>query len=251
MILLMKCLNEERSVHRVMKNIHDVDFIERVIVVDGGSTDYTVEELLDYKKVEVYKHPWLDWYHDMEVIQSNIALSYVPYGKIAFILDFDERCSDGLLLELASIERNGIHRGADVVHVPRKTFQLVRYEEPHPSPFCVYGDDGWPLLGYQIGQYPDYQCRIIKRNPTLHWINSPHHVLSGSFESVNLPQGADLIHYEKDDYRDRQRIERKWMRAQARRRELGLTADVFETDLRPEYSKYADPNYWKERRKVF
>jgi glycosyltransferase involved in cell wall biosynthesis len=251
MILLMKCLNEERSVKRVMDDIHYEDFIDRVIVIDGCSTDYTVEELLDYRKVEVYRHPWLDWYHDMEISQSNIALSYVPHGKIAFILDFDERCSDDLKEALADIHKQGMPHGADVVHVPRRTYQLVRYDDPYESPYGVLSSDGWPLLGHQIGQYPDFQCRIIRRTKSMHWVNSPHHVLAGEFKTVNLTEGHDLIHYEKDDYRDRERIERKWLRAQARRRELGLTPDIFETDVKPERAKYADYNYWKSRRKVF
>ncbi|MHA2069958.1 MAG: glycosyltransferase, partial [Candidatus Thorarchaeota archaeon] len=99
MILLMKGLNEEKQVERVMKDVHDEPYFERIIVVDGGSSDFTVQALREYDKPEVHIHPWHNWYHDMEVSQSNVALSYIPHGQMLFILDFDERLTDGLKRE--------------------------------------------------------------------------------------------------------------------------------------------------------
>ena len=96
MILLMKGLNEEKMVGRVMRNVHDEPYFDRIIVIDGGSTDFTVHALREWSKPEVFVHPWHHWYHDMEVVQSNIALSYVPHGQMLFILDFDERLTDKL-----------------------------------------------------------------------------------------------------------------------------------------------------------
>jgi hypothetical protein len=245
MIVIMKCLNEERSAKRVVEDFHDEDFVDRIIVIDGGSTDYTAYELKPFKKVEIYLHPWLDWYHDMEISQSNIALSYVPHGQIAFILDFDERITDPLRSRLTIINKDGMPGGHEVIKVPRQTFELVRYDDPEPSPHAVIGEDGWPVVSHQIGQYPDHQIRIIKRNPTMHWVNSPHHTLVGQFQMFSLPDGEDIVHYEKDDFRDRDRIEKKWLRAQARRKELGLTADVYETKVRPEWAEFANPRYWR------
>jgi hypothetical protein len=77
----------------------------------------------------------------------------------------------------------------------------------------------------------------------MHWINSPHHVLSGANHSTNID--ADIIHYEKDDLRHRMRIEKGWARAQARRKELGLPADVFETTRKLEIAEFYDPEAWK------
>jgi len=245
MILLMKCLNEENVAERVMDNIKDEDWVSRIIVVDGCSTDYTAHILKRYDKVEIYFHPWLDWYHDMEVLQSNIALSYVPHGEVCFILDFDEKVTDDLKGYLKMIAERGMPEGADVGAVPRQTWDLMRYEDPYPSPFAILGGDGWPVTTHQTGQYPDYQTRVIKRNPSMHWINSPHHMLQGVYKTVRFPEGCDIIHYEKDDYRDRERIEKKWLRAQARRKELGLLPDSFETKVRPDWGQYVDPRYWR------
>ena len=240
MIVLMKGLDEERSVHRCMSDFHDEPWVEKIIVIDGGSTDYTRVELKQFEKIRCFIHPWLDEYHDQEIVQSNIALSYIPHGQICFILDFDERCSDQLKTLLGNIDEKGMPNNADICHISRKTIDGIRYED---SPFAVIGEDGWPIESHQIGQYPDFQCRIIRRIPEMRWMNSPHHQLAGHRSSVNVY--ADLIHYEKDDFRDRDRIERKWARNQARRKELGLTSDVFEARVKPKVHKYSDPELWR------
>jgi hypothetical protein len=240
MLILMKCLDEEFAIDRVMRNIHDEDFIDRVIVIDGGSTDYTVQELKKWSKVEVFVHPWLDHYFDQETAQSNIALSYVPHGALAFILDFDEMVSDELKKVLRTIKTQGFDY--DTGHVSRKTFDVMRHED---SPFAILGEDGWPIISHQIGQYPDYQCRIIKKDYRMRWVNSPHHVLIGWEGMTNVNINADVIHYEKDDYRHRLRIERKWARCQATRKSLGLTRDIFECTPPAEIAKYTNQEEWK------
>lgn len=245
MILLMKCLNEEKQVERVMKNVHNESYFERIIVVDGGSTDFTVQALREYEKPEVFIHPWLNWFHDMETTQSNIALSYIPHGQMCFILDFDERLTDGLKRELEFVDKTFKEGGFyyKVGHVPRRTYEPLRFpESPYAIPSSV---DGWPLISHQIGQYPDYQCRLIMREVGMHWVNSPHHVLWPQ----DLPYykfESDLEHFEKDDYRDRVRIEKLWLRAQARRKQLGLTHDVFETTPKRQIIECANPGYWKD-----
>ena len=245
MILLMKCLNEEKMVKRVMENVHNESYFDRIIVIDGGSCDFTVQALREYDKPEVFIHPWLNWYHDMETTQSNIALSYVPHGQMLFILDFDERLTDGLKGELQEID-NMFKAGKfrhKIGHVPRRTYEPLRFpESPYAIPSAV---DEWPLISHQIGQYPDYQCRLIVRDIGIHWINSPHHVLWPR-ELASYKFENDLEHFEKDDIRDRTRIEKLWLRAQARRKELGLSADVFECDPKKEIVECGKPGYWKD-----
>lgn len=242
MIILMKCLDEERAVNRVVGDFHDEEWVTRIIVIDGGSTDYTVQELKQFSKVEVYDHPWLEAYHDMEIIQSNICLSYVPHGQLAMIMDFDEKMSPELKQALAEINQSGMPSGADLVNFSRRTYELMRHED---SPYAILGDDGWPIISHQIGQYPDYQGRLIKKDPRMHWVNSPHHILFGWEGMVQANVDADIIHYEKDDARDRLRIERKWAHAQAIRKALGLSHDIFECTVRPEVHKYTNPEEWK------
>jgi len=231
----MKCLNEERMINRIIGDIHDESWVEKIIVIDGWSTDYTVQELKQWPKCEVHLHKWEMWYHSMETSQSNILLSYIPHGKICFLLDFDERCSQRLKDILAKIDKEGMPEDADMCNVSRKTIEVLRYED---SPHAILGEDSWPIEAYQIGQYPDFQCRIILKKPEMYWINSPHHQLIGWNKALNLY--ADLIHYEKDDLRDRKHIERQWAENQARRKKLGLTADIFEGRVQHEYQQYTE-----------
>lgn len=240
MLVLMKGLNEERLVNRCISDFHDEEWVERIIVIDGCSTDYTVQELRQFSKVEVYQHCWIDSFHDMEVTQSNICLSYIPHKQIAMILDFDERMSPELKQVLSDIDKGLYSFTTDTIHFSRRTIEPLRYEN---TPFAMIGEDGWPIESHQIGQYPDFQCRLIRKNFELRWVNSPHHIMIGAKSNENIE--ADIIHYEKDDYRDRERIEKKWLRSQARRKELGLPFDIFETSIKPELHKYLNPSYWK------
>jgi len=239
MYIGMKCTNEQYAVDRCISDFHDEPFVDKIIVVDGGSTDYTVQELNEFSKVQVFVHPWLDWYHNMEVNQSNIVLSYIPNGELMFILDFDEKMSDELKDYLIKVNADNLPEG-HVRSVSRKTVDVFRHDD---SPHAILGEDGWPIISNQIGQYPDYQCRLLKKDFKMHWVNSPHHVLIGFTHNENVT--ADIIHYEKDDFRKRHDIERKWLRAQARRKELGLTFDVFECQPKKELVKYGDPETWK------
>jgi len=248
MIIGMKGLNEQNYVQPVVGDIHDEPWVDRIIVIDGGSSDDTVHELRQFDKVEVYIHKWEKWFHAQEVIQSNILLQYIPMGSIFFILDFDEKCSDGLKGMLAKIDREGMPKDADTVHFSRKSYELMRFDD---SPFAIPDGNGSWLTSHTIGQYPDYQLRVIRRKLGMHWVNSPHHVLygmqEGLFTTVNIQ--ADIIHYHgKEDARDRDNIERQWLRNQARRTKLGLEADMFECDVRPEMAKYANPEYWEENK---
>lgn len=246
MIIGMKSLNESRYVQPVIGDIHDEPWVDRIIVIDGWSSDDTVHELKQFDKVEVYSHKWEKWFHAQETTQSNILLQYIPLGSIFFILDFDEKCTDELKNLLADIDKNGMPDDVDCVHVSRKSYELMRFDD---SPFAIPDENGFWITSHTIGQYPDFQLRIIRRKLGMHWINSPHHVMYGLQENLftNKNVQADLIHYHgKEDARDRDNIEQQWLKNLARRKELGLEADIFECDVKPEMAKYAEPEYWEE-----
>jgi glycosyltransferase involved in cell wall biosynthesis len=234
MIVSMIALNEARMVDPVIGDIHDEPWVDRIIVIDGGSQDSTVQKLKRWPKCEVFHHYYDREYHDAQSMQRNIAMSYVPHGEPYFFLDFDEKCSDELKALLADINAHGMPDDADMVCVSRKSFESMRHED---SPFALLDDHGFPVPSYQIGQYPDWQGRIIRRKPGMFFINSPHHVLVGAEVIVN--READIIHYHgKYDARQREDIEIMWAMTQGRRKRLGLTADVFEVQLKPEYAEY-------------
>ena len=245
MRVLMKILNEEFEIGRCLKDFHDESWVDKIIIIDGGSTDYTVHEANNFEKVLVFVHPYLDWYHAAEIMQANIMMSYVNHGEIVFLIDADERLSPELKRYLGKIdEENRMPHDADLVHIPRKTMEVMRHED---SPFCVYEEDGWPVLSHQTGQFPDYQPRLLRRHHDMHWTHSPHRNLTGFKINYNLENmNAYILHYEKDDIRKRHSIERRWLRPDATRRKLGLVQDVYESGAKPEYAEAADPDFWRD-----
>lgn len=242
MIILMQSLNEEKMVDPVIANVHDLDWVSRIIVIDGGSQDFTVHKLKQWPKCEVYHHFYDRGYHAAQSMQRNISLTYIPMDEICFILDFDEGMSDGLKDFLAGVNANGMPQEADIVCVSRISYESMRHED---SPFALLGDNGFPIPSHTIGEYPDWQARLIQRSPQMFFINSPHHVLIGAERQVAIPH-TDIIHYHgKTDARDRDNIEILWAFTQARRKELGLAADSFESTLSPGMEEYGRPEYWR------
>ena len=243
MIILLQSLNEEKMVEPVIGDFYDCDWVSRIIVIDGGSQDFTVSRIMRFgKKCSVYHHHYDRKYHSAQSMQRNISLSYVPLGDICFILDFDEKMSDDLKAFLADVDKYGMPEGSDVVHVSRISYESMRHED---SPFALLDEQGFPIPSHTIGQYPDFQSRLIKRNNEIFFINSPHHILIGGKKQISR-EDTDIIHYHgKTDARDRENIEILWAYTQARRKELGLAPEVFEAKLKPEFAEYGSPGYWK------
>lgn len=243
MIMLMQSLNEQMMVGPIIGDFHDLDWVSRIIVIDGGSQDFTVHKLKQYSKCEVYHHFYDRTYHSAQAMQRNISLTYIPTGEVCFILDFDEQMSDDLKAFLAKVDEKGMPDDADVVCVSRISYESIRHEDD--SPFALLDAKGFPLIAHTIGQYPDWQARLIKRSPNMFFINSPHHVLIGAVNQKAF-ENTDIIHYHgKTDARDRDNIEILWAYTQARREELGLKPDVFEVNLKPEFAEFGSPKYWK------
>lgn len=242
MIIGMKCTNEIKNIDLIIGDFHDEDWVEQIIVIDGGSNDGSIEAFKKYNKCRVHIHPWISEYHDQEIMQSNILMSYIPYDKVYFILDFDEKMSQELKDLLRQITEQGMpvnenNQSVDTMQVSRQSFELMRYEN---SPYAIKGEDGWWIKSHMIGQYPDFQLRIIKRKVGMHWVNSPHHILFGlgTLYSTAFVK-TDIIHYHgKEDCRQREHIEKQWASNQLQRKKLGLVADLFDTRLSPEMFEY-------------
>ncbi len=241
----MKILNEELTIGRCLSDFHDLPWVEEIIIIDGGSSDYTVQEAKQFPKVKCFIHPYLNWYHDAEIAQAMVVMSYMPHGKIWFSLDADERMNSALKEFLAEVDRtNELPEGADFVHIARRTVDVMRYED---SPFAILGPDGWPLEKCECGQFPDYQPRLFRRSYKMHWVQSPHRVIMGFEKMHNLDTKCFIEHFEKDDRRQRDSIERRWLRPNATRKELGLTCDLYEAGVKPEYADAAKPEFWKDK----
>jgi hypothetical protein len=247
MRIAVKCLNEEKYMKRFLSDFHDLDWVSEIVIVDGRSSDFTVNEAKQFKKVVVHQHEYLPAFHDAEIIQAQILFSYFQNGEIFFLLDVDEFMTEGLKSFLAEVDKKGeLPENADLVHIPRKTYEVLRYPD---SPFAILDETGHTIFDHSIGQFPDYQPRLFRRSYKMHWVQSPHRCLLGFERNYNLPpdENVCILHPDKDDFRDRQAIERRWLRPNAARKELGLTADLYEAGVKPEYADAADPSYWKDK----
>jgi glycosyltransferase involved in cell wall biosynthesis len=86
--------NEAANIFRTLDKL---SWAQRILVIDSGSTDGTVEMLRSYPQVEVIEHPFID-----AASQCNFGLTQVASPWV-LSLDADYELSDELVAELASL----------------------------------------------------------------------------------------------------------------------------------------------------
>jgi ADP-heptose:LPS heptosyltransferase len=205
--LAMIVLNEAEYLPRLIDNLFKHPAIKRVVAIDGGSNDKTVE-ILKNAGAEVYIHPWNFDYHDQVALQRNISFSYIPEDERVICIDPDEICSKellGALIELAN-------RPEGFICLPRRTFKsyagAVKYFET--------GNNSDQYL-----QYPDWQPRIYANKRELKFFRSPHHLTLNIGKPINLP-GLDILHYERSKKEDNIKRDNQWSALIEKGKNLGL-----------------------------
>ena len=81
----------------ICRTVAKLLWAQRIVVIDSGSTDGTVEMLRDYPQVEVIHHPFVDF-----AGQCNYGLTQVASPWV-LSLDADYELSDELVSELATL----------------------------------------------------------------------------------------------------------------------------------------------------
>lgn len=81
----------------ICRTLNKLLWAQRIVVVDSGSTDGTVEKLRGCPQLEVIKHSFTDF-----ASQCNYGLTHVASPWV-LSLDADYELSDGLISELASL----------------------------------------------------------------------------------------------------------------------------------------------------
>jgi hypothetical protein len=190
-------LNEERNLPRFIELVMKNPAIGRVIAIDGGSHDKTVE-ILKKAGAYVYVHPYDKNYHDMQAMQRNYSCSFVRDGEKIIIMDIDECFSPELSNYLPELCGNGVKHGI----ISRRTFNF-------------YNDISDPKK--QIKDYPDYQPRFFTWNRRYKWIGSPHHNVYNAPDPIRV--NKDIIHFEKEG-KDRVALERQWAAMSAKTRDI-------------------------------
>lgn len=153
--LCIATYNEEKNLHYPLDSA--LDLVDEVVVVDGGSTDKTIQVAKSYgKKVKVYQEKFERMFH----INKQKAIERAR-GEWILQLDADEALSDELRDEIKEIVHRNYQlpitnnqsnsksqiqnsdRTSVAYYIPRKNFFLTR--------FLMKG-----------GQYPDYTIRLYR-----------------------------------------------------------------------------------------
>lgn len=158
--------NEEANLHHALDSV--IDWVDEVIVVDGGSEDGTIKLLKEYgKKVHIISTDNPPMFH----INKQKAISQAK-GDWILQLDADEAVSPELRAEIQQILST--EEATDGYWVPRKNWFLGR--------FLTKG-----------GQYPDYTIRLYK-NGVAHFPCKTVHENVTVEGSVGYLK-SDLLHY--------------------------------------------------------
>ncbi len=135
--LCIATFNEENNIHYPLDSVYDL--VDEVIIVDGGSTDKTVEKAKAYgSKVKVFIEDNPAMFH----INKQKAIERAK-GEWILQLDADEGLSDELKKEIKKTLPLPLNPSPLAFYLPRKNWFLSR--------FLMKG-----------GQYPDYTIRLYK-----------------------------------------------------------------------------------------
>lgn len=169
--LCLATYNEENNIHYPLDSC--IDWVDEVIIVDGGSTDKTVAIARSYgKKVRIIET-------DNPVIFHKNKQKALDAAKGSWILqlDADEEVSAPLKKEIEdTINSSSAHTG---YWIPRKNLFLTR--------FLTKG-----------GVYPDYTIRLYKNGGATFPCKTVHEnvAIDGSVGYLK----NDLMHYADPDF---------------------------------------------------
>ncbi|MFH0749599.1 MAG: glycosyltransferase family 2 protein [Candidatus Gottesmanbacteria bacterium] len=164
--------NEEQTIEDCLRSI--VSFADEIVVVDGASTDKTVELAKKFtQKVIKTDNPTI--FH----INKQKALDACT-GEWILQLDADERVPDALHEEIVqTIEKP---QGKHGYYIPRRNYF-------------------WGHFMKKGGQYPDYVIRLVKRGFATFPCKSVHEQIAIDGEVGYLKEPMDHISYRtKEDY---------------------------------------------------
>jgi glycosyltransferase involved in cell wall biosynthesis len=95
---LILTYNEAPNIARALAKL---SWARRIVVIDSGSTDATLDMLRNYPQVKVVEHPFGDF-----ATQCNFGLAQVRTPWV-LSLDADYELSDGLVDEIGALAENG------------------------------------------------------------------------------------------------------------------------------------------------
>ena len=167
----------DRLLSQLTEHIRPED--EIVVQMDITATDEV--------KAVVNKHKLINYFHplnkDFATFKNNLkGLCTKDY---IFQIDADEYLSEELLAYLPAILED--NNQVEMFSIPRiNTVEGLTQEHIKQWGWRV-DERGWV-------NYPDYQNRILRNKPEIHWVNKVHEKIIGAMITTEIPPGLDLIH---------------------------------------------------------
>lgn len=171
--------NELEEVKRLVTFLHHNKRQEDEIVVLADSPKMS-QELQD----QLYRYSSANW---IKLIESKFEGHFADWknkffkvclGDYIFQIDADELPTSQLILTLPSIL--DLNQEVDVFLVPRiNTVEGLTQEHIRQWRWMV-NEKGWV-------NFPDYQWRIYRNDPSVRWRNKVHEVIEGHKTSTLLP----------------------------------------------------------------
>jgi len=167
----------DRLLSQLSSSIRDED--EIIVQMDITATD-EVKAVVNKYKLMNYFHPLNN---DFATFKNNLkSLCTKDY---IFQIDADEYLSEELLTYLPAILED--NHSVEMFSIPRIN-TVEGLTETHIKQW------GWRVDERGWVNYPDYQNRIMKNKPEIHWVNKVHEKIVGAMTITSLPPGFDLIH---------------------------------------------------------
>jgi glycosyltransferase involved in cell wall biosynthesis len=170
--------NSEKFIEGAIKSAQDLD--GEIIVIDDNSTDKTIE-IAKKLGAKAYIHSL-----DQDFAQQRDFGRTKAKGEWIFYIDFDERITEDLSLEIKNVIQSPLF---NAYAVPRKNIILGRP--------MIHG--GW---------YPDYVERLFKKDMLKKWNGKLHErpVFEGKLGYLKSP----LTHLKHDDISEMVEKTNKW-----------------------------------------
>jgi len=196
--LCIAVFNEEKNIHYPLDSTYDL--ADEVVIIDGASTDKTVEVAESYgPKVRVIHAKYEKMFHKNK--QKAIEAAK---GEWILQLDADESLSDELKLEIKKIINNNLESRIKNSESNKKILNSKFNSELyiHNSRFVAYWlpRKNWFLTRFleKGGQYPDYTIRLYKNGVARFPCKDVHENVEVKGEVGYLKN--PLLHYADPDF---------------------------------------------------